>query len=119
MTKVLVADDSETVLLMLQRRLELAGYEVTTAADGEQTLEAMSGSNPPDLVLLDAMMPGISGIETLRRLRGSGDETPVLIVSASSYADEPEEALSAGADGCIPKPFDWEVLIAKIEALTG
>lgn len=119
MTRVLVADDSETVLLMLQRRLEQAGYEVVTAADGEQTLAAMAAADAPDLVLLDAMMPGISGIETLRRLRDAGDKTPVLIVSASSYADEPEEALAAGADGCVPKPFDWDVLLGKIEALTG
>ncbi|MGZ5374861.1 MAG: response regulator transcription factor [Solirubrobacterales bacterium] len=118
MTRILVADDSETVLLMLQRRLELAGYEVVTASDGHRTLEAMAAAEAPDLVLLDAMMPGKSGIEALRELRASGDRTPVLIVSASSFADEPEQALQAGADGCVPKPFDWDELLGKIEALT-
>ena len=117
MTRVLVTDDSETVLLMLRRRLEVAGYEVVTTTDGKGMLEAMA--KDPDIVLLDAMMPGKSGIETLEELRASGDETPVLIISASRYAEEPEEAMAAGANGCVPKPFDWDALIAKIEKLTG
>jgi DNA-binding response OmpR family regulator len=116
-TRVLVADDSETVLLMLRRRLELAGYEVTTAPDGEQALKKTRGKKPPDVILLDAMMPGISGLEAVKQLRDDGDDTPVLIVSASRYADEPEEALSMGANGCVPKPFDWDVLLARIEEL--
>jgi CheY-like chemotaxis protein len=117
-TRILVTDDSETVLLMLQRRLEQAGYEVVTSSDGPGALEVLAGADAPDLVLLDAMMPGKSGIETLHELRASGDETPVLIVSATSYADEPEQAIAAGANGCVPKPFDWDVLMGKIKELT-
>jgi DNA-binding response OmpR family regulator len=116
MTKVLVADDSETVQLMLRRRLEDAGYEVATANDGEGTLEA-AGAEDPDVILLDAMMPGMSGIDALRALRASGDNTPVLLISAYRYGDEPEEAMKMGADGCVGKPFDWESLIRKIEEL--
>ncbi len=117
MTRILVADDSETVLLMLRRRLELAGYEVVTATDGEGALEAIASAEEPDVVLLDAMMPGKSGIEALRELRAAGNEVPVLIVSAYRYGDEPEEALRIGADGCIGKPFEWEGLVSKIEEL--
>lgn len=117
MIKVLVADDSETVQLMLRRRLEDAGYEVATAADGKATLEAL-GVERPDVILLDAMMPGMSGIDALRELRASGDSTPVLLISAYRYGEEPEEAMKLGADDCVGKPFDWDGLIAKIEELT-
>ncbi len=116
MTKVLVADDSETVQLMLRRRLEDEGYEVATAVDGKTTLEALRAERP-DVLLLDAMMPGMSGIEALRELRASGDSTPVLLISAYRYGEEPEEAMKLGADGCVGKPFDWDSLIGQIEEL--
>jgi two-component system, OmpR family, response regulator MprA len=118
MTRVLVVDDSETVLLMLQRRLETAGYEVATAADGQGALDGVAADPSPDVVLLDAMMPGMSGIDALREIRASGDKTPILIVSAYRYGEEPEEALRLGADGCIPKPFEWDDLVGRIEELT-
>jgi DNA-binding response OmpR family regulator len=117
-TRVLVVDDSETVLLMLQRRLETAGYEVATATDGQGAVDGVAADPPPDVVLLDAMMPGMSGIDALREIRASGDKTPVLIISAYRYGEEPEEALRLGADGCIPKPFDWDVLVGRIKELT-
>ena len=83
MIRVLIADDSETILLLLRTRLEMEGYEVLTAADGVEVIEKMSGANPaPDILLLDAMMPRKSGIDALRELRAAGIETPVLIVSA-------------------------------------
>jgi len=118
-TRVLVADDSETVLLMLQRRLEMAGYEVVTAADGKEALEQLkrAGGEQPDLILLDAMMPRMSGVEVLRELRGSGSEIPVLIISAHLDAQEPERMEKAGANGCVPKPFEWDELIGRIEEL--
>lgn len=118
MTRVLVVDDSETVRLVLQRRLEMAGYEVATATDGQGALDGVTADPPPDVVLLDAMMPGMSGIDALREIRASGDKTPVLIVSAHRYGEDPEEALRLGADGCVPKPFDWDELVARIEELT-
>src|SRR6201999_2858478 len=84
MTTVLVADDSETILLLMRTRLELAGYEVETAADGQEVTDQVDpqDADGPDLLLLDAMMPRKSGIDALRELREAGLETPALIVSA-------------------------------------
>ena len=122
MTRVLVADDSETVLLMLERRLEMEGYEVVTAKDGFQALERLkeAGSkNKPDVILLDAMMPNMSGTEVLEELQNSGSKIPVLMISAHLDANEPDRMRSLGASDCIPKPFEWEDLIGRIEELTG
>jgi DNA-binding response OmpR family regulator len=120
MTRLLVADDSETVLLMLQRRLEMSGYEVETAVDGREVVEAVAraGSDgQPDLILLDAMMPRMSGIDALKELRESGVTVPVLIISAHLDVQEPGRMKAAGADGVVPKPFEWDELIARIEEL--
>jgi DNA-binding response OmpR family regulator len=119
-TRLLVADDSETVLLMLQRRLEMAGYEVVTATDGSEALAAVEEAGEerePDLILLDAMMPNMSGIEVLQKLRASGSKIPILIISAHLDAQEPERMKALGADDCVPKPFEWDTLIARIEEL--
>jgi DNA-binding response OmpR family regulator len=118
-TRLLVADDSETVLLMLQRRLEMAGYEVHTATDGVEALEEVErfGKDGPDVILLDAMMPRMSGVEVLQKLRDDGSEVPILMISAHLDANEPERMKSIGADGCVPKPFEWDDLIGRIEEL--
>jgi two-component system response regulator MprA len=119
-TRLLVADDSETVLLMLERRLEMEGYEVITATDGLETLERLkeaSSNQLPDLILLDAMMPKMSGLEVLEELRSSGSKIPVLMISAHLDAQEPERMRKLGATDCIPKPFEWEDLIGRIEEL--
>jgi DNA-binding response OmpR family regulator len=120
MTRLLVADDSETVLLMLQRRLEMEGYEVVTAKDGVEALERLQelGSKEPDVILLDAMMPNKSGTEVLEEIRGKGSEVPILMISAHLDAQEPDRMRSLGATDCIPKPFEWEDLIGRIEELT-
>lgn len=119
MTRLLVADDSETVLLMLQRRLEMEGYEVVTASDGFEALHRLreAGAEKPDVILLDAMMPNMSGTEVLEQLRESGSTIPVLMISAHLDAEEPDRMRSLGATDCIPKPFEWEELIGKIEEL--
>ncbi|MGE5857362.1 MAG: response regulator transcription factor [Solirubrobacterales bacterium] len=120
MTKLLVADDSETVLLMLQRRLEMEGYEVVTATDGVEALERLreAGTNEPDVILLDAMMPNKSGTEVLEELRGGGSKIPVVMISAHLDAQMPDRMRALGATDIIPKPFEWEDLIGKIEELT-
>jgi DNA-binding response OmpR family regulator len=120
LTRLLVADDSETVLLMLERRLEMEGYEVVTATDGFEALERLrnADSAEPDVILLDAMMPNMSGTEVLEQLRDSGSTIPVLMISAHLDAQEPNRMRSLGATDCIPKPFEWEDLIGKIEELT-
>jgi DNA-binding response OmpR family regulator len=118
MTRLLVADDSETVLLMLQRRLEMAGYDVDTATDGEEVLSKLNAAEDEhDVILLDAMMPKKSGVEALEELREAGIETPVLMISAHLDAQEPERMVALGANGCVPKPFEWDVLLARIEEL--
>jgi two-component system response regulator MprA len=121
LTRLLVADDSETVLLMLERRLEMEGYDVVTATDGVEALERLreAGSDEPDVILLDAMMPNMSGTEVLAQLRKSGSKIPVLMISAHLDAQEPNRMRSLGAADCIPKPFEWEHLIGKIEELAG
>jgi CheY-like chemotaxis protein len=119
MTRLLVADDSETVLLMLQRRLEMEGYEVVTAKDGFEALERLRelGSSEPDVILLDAMMPRMSGTEVLAEIRGKGSTIPIVMISAHLDAQEPERMRSLGATDIVPKPFEWDDLIGKIEEL--
>jgi two-component system response regulator MprA len=122
MTRVLVADDSETILLLMQTRLEMEGYEVSTAADGQEAVEALAAAGPdgqPDLILLDAMMPRMSGLDVLRTLRGEGRETPILIVSAHRADETLSEAESLGANACIAKPIDFDDLLGRIASLTG
>jgi two-component system, OmpR family, response regulator MprA len=119
LTRLLVADDSETVLLMLQRRLEMEGYEVVTARDGVEALDALRelGSKEPDVILLDAMMPNKSGTEVLEEIRGKGSDIPIVMISAHLDAQEPERMRKLGATDIVPKPFEWEDLIGKIEEL--
>jgi two-component system, OmpR family, response regulator MprA len=116
-TRLLVADDSETVLLMLQRRLEMEGYEVVTATDGIEALDSFKNAPKPDVILLDAMMPNMSGVEVLQQIRESGSKIPVVIISAHLDAQEPDRMRTLGADDCVPKPFEWDDLIGRIEEL--
>ena len=122
MTRVLVADDSETILLLLRTRLEMEGYEVSTAADGQEAIEMLAeiaAGQEPDLILLDAMMPRMSGLDVLRTLRDEGSETPILIVSAHREEETLTRAEELGADACIAKPIDFEDLLGRIATLTG
>jgi DNA-binding response OmpR family regulator len=121
MKKVLVADDSETILLLMRTRLEMEGYAVTTASNGHEVdaaLAAAGDADRPDLILLDAMMPGKSGLDVLQGLRGAGDETPILIVSAHREEEGLEGAIEMGANGLIGKPIDFDDLLGRIEELT-
>ena len=121
MAKVLLADDSETILLLLRTRLEMEGYEVETAADGQQVVDAVRRSAiPHDVLLLDAMMPRKSGIDALRELRTTGVDTPALIVSAHTDggdANGDRDDLQIAA--YITKPIDFDALFAKLAELTG
>jgi DNA-binding response OmpR family regulator len=120
MIRVLIADDSETILLLLRTRLEMEGYEVITAADGVEVLEAMQRevAAPPDILLLDAMMPRKSGIDALRELRAAGIGTPVLIVSAHQDEMDAGAATDVEVSGYITKPIDFEKLFGRIAELT-
>jgi DNA-binding response OmpR family regulator len=120
MARVLVADDSETILLLMRTRLELAGHVVATAADGQEVIELVT-SDPgahPDVLLLDAMMPRKSGLDALRELRDAGVETPVLIVSAHQNATDADAPTDLEIAGYVTKPIDFDRLLGEIEALT-
>ena len=121
MAKILVADDSETILLLLRTRLEMDGYEVETAADGQEVVEAMHAKAPgegPDLLLLDAMMPRMSGIDALRQLRAEGVDTPALIVSAHQDESDADAPSDLEISGYLTKPIDFELLLSSIAELT-
>jgi CheY-like chemotaxis protein len=119
MAKILLADDSETILLLLRTRLEIEGHEVETAVDGQEVIDKISPTNPPDVLLLDAMMPRKSGIDALRELRAAGIDTPALIVSAHTDGGDGEDHAGLGIDGNITNPIDFERLFSKIAELTG
>jgi two-component system response regulator MprA len=119
MPRVLVADDSETILLLMRTRLELAGYEVETAADGQEVIERLHEPGAlPDLLLLDAMMPRKSGIDALRELRAEGVEMPALIVSAHQDATDANAPSELEVSGYLNKPIDFERLLDSIAELT-
>src|SRR5215204_6317148 len=119
MTCILVADDSETILLLMRTRLEMEGYEVVTAADGQEAideLKARGEERRPDIILLDAMMPRKSGPDVLREMRSRDIQTPVLIVSAHEE-EAAERASGPKANGYIRKPIDFEVLLGRVAEL--
>jgi DNA-binding response OmpR family regulator len=121
MARILVADDSETILLLLQTRLEMEGHEVETARDGQEVTEAVHRADPggtPDLLLLDAMMPRKSGVEALRELRAEGVDTPALIVSAHQSKGDVGAATELEVSGYLTKPIDFDALFASIAELT-
>jgi two-component system alkaline phosphatase synthesis response regulator PhoP len=121
MAKVLVADDSETILLLMRTRLELAGYEVETAADGQEVTEQLQNCDPellPDLLLLDAMMPRKSGLDALRELRAAGIDTPALIVSAHQDPRDADAPTDLQISGYVTKPIDFDRLLLEIDELT-
>jgi CheY-like chemotaxis protein len=121
MARVLVADDSETILLLLRTRLEMAGHEVEAVADGQEVVEALRAKPPgkgPEVLLLDAMMPRMSGIDALRELRAEGVDTPALIVSAHQDEGDTEAPDDLEISGYLTKPIDFELLLASIAELT-
>jgi DNA-binding response OmpR family regulator len=121
MARILVADDSETILLLLRTRLELAGHEVVTAADGQEVTELVGDRGPeplPDLLLLDAMMPRKSGIDALRELRAAGHDVPALIVSAHQNPGDADAPTDLAIDGYVTKTIDFDALLATISELT-
>ena len=120
MARVLIADDSETILLLMRTRLELAGHQVETACDGQEVTEllAAGAGNEPDVLLLDAMMPRKSGIDALRELRAAGLETPALIVSAHQDASDADAPTDLEISGFLTKPIDFDRLLGAVAELT-
>jgi two-component system response regulator MprA len=113
--KVLVVDDEPAVRAALERALR-SHYEVRLAGDGQTALDAMA-ERPVDAMVLDVAMPGIDGLEVCRRLRSSGDRTPVLMLTARDAVDDRVAGLDAGADDYLVKPFALRELQARLRAL--
>lgn len=114
--RLLLVEDDPTLRQALAFNLTREGYEVASAADGEAALEA-ARSNRLDLILLDVMLPGMSGVEVLRVLRREGITTPVIILSAKGDEIDRVVGLKVGADDYVAKPFSRPELLARIEAV--
>ena len=114
--RVLVVDDDKAVRESLRRSLEFNGYDVSLAADGAEALATL-GTPHPDVVVMDVMMPRLDGIETTRALRATGNDVPVLVLTARDAVGDRVEGLDAGADDYLTKPFALQELLARLRAL--
>ena len=114
--RILIAEDDEAVRSAIRRALEHEGYEVTVAEDGARALE-ISKNMPPDLYLLDVMMPKVDGLSVCRTLRQRGDTTPIIVVTARHLVSDRVAGLDAGADDYLVKPFALDELLARVRAL--
>ena len=115
--KILVIEDDPTVGQFVKRGLEEQRWGVDLVANGEEG-ERMAASDAYDLVILDLRLPGKSGIQVLHTLRARGFERPVLVLTAQDAVDAKVETLRAGADDYVTKPFAFEELLARVEALS-
>ncbi|GGV78089.1 response regulator transcription factor [Streptomyces thermoviolaceus] len=113
---VLLAEDDRAIRHALKRALTLEGYAVTAVADGVEAL-AQAHKNPPDVLVLDVMMPGMDGLQVCRELRAEGDRTPILMLTALVETADRIAGLDAGADDYVVKPFDVEEVFARLRAL--
>ena len=114
-TRILIIEDDEAILKFLRRGLAYEGYQVDIAPDGETGL-TLARDHPPDLVILDWMLPGLDGLEVCRRLR-SGGPLPILMLTAKDNVSDRVQGLDAGADDYMVKPFSLDELLARIRAL--
>ena len=115
-TRALIAEDDAEIRQALERILRFEGYHVTSVADGAAALESV-GESPPDVIVLDVMMPFVDGLAVCRRLRERGDRTPILMLTARGDVGDRVEGLDAGADDYLAKPFELEELLARLRAL--
>ncbi|HLC33921.1 MAG TPA: response regulator transcription factor [Anaerolineales bacterium] len=113
--RILVIEDEERIASFLLRGLTYEGYRVDLAGDGPTGL-GLARENPPDLVVLDWMLPGMDGLEVCRRLR-AGSQVPILILTAKDTVEDRVHGLDAGADDYVVKPFAFAELLARIRAL--
>ena len=113
--RVLVSEDEDRIRQFLQRGLTYENYRVDVAADGQTGL-ALARENPPDLVILDWMLPGMDGLEVCRRLRAAGP-VPILMLTAKDAVGDRVAGLDAGADDYLVKPFAFDELLARMRAL--
>lgn len=116
MQRVLVVDDDPALTSVLKRGLAYEGFAVDIAASGKDAL-VVARERLPDLVILDIMMPGMDGLEVLRRLRAADPQLPILMLTAKDAPADQVQGLTEGADDYVVKPFSFEVLVARIRAL--
>ncbi|MGF2943784.1 response regulator transcription factor [Mycobacterium sp. Lab-001] len=114
--RILVVDDDRAVRESLRRSLSFNGYSVELAHDGVEALEKIAAERP-DALVLDVMMPRLDGLEVCRQLRSTGDDLPILVLTARDSVSERVAGLDAGADDYLPKPFALEELLARMRAL--
>ncbi|MGH9801661.1 MAG: response regulator transcription factor [Blastocatellia bacterium] len=115
--RILVVDDETQIARVLRRGLSARGYEVQTASDGEEALSTFS-QWPPDLVITDLSMPQMGGLELCRRLRKLS-QVPIIVLSVKGEERTKVEALDAGADDYVTKPFGIDELLARVRAHCG
>jgi two-component system, OmpR family, response regulator MprA len=115
--KIMVVDDERAVRESLRRALELEGYEIDLAENGEDALRRLQSSGEPDAMILDVLMPGVDGLEVCRRIRAQGSRVPVLMLTARVEIENRVEGLDAGADDYLTKPFALDELTARLRAL--
>jgi two-component system response regulator MprA len=114
--RILVVDDEPAVREALERILHLEGFDVEMACDGREAVRSQAAA-PADAILLDVLMPELDGLEACRRMRDTGDRTPVLMLTARDEVGDRVAGLEAGADDYLPKPFALEELLARLRAL--
>jgi two-component system response regulator MprA len=113
--RILVVDDDSRIRDVLRRQLSYEGYQVELAGDSKEAF-ARVADNPPDLVVLDWMLPGMDGLEICRRLR-QVDDMPIIMLTAKGTLDDKIDGLDSGADDYLVKPFEPEELLARVRAL--
>jgi len=113
---ILIAEDDRAVREAVERAISFEGYDVITARDGSEALQRVLNERP-DLVVLDVMMPIVDGLEACKRLRASGNDVPVLMLTARTEVSDRVAGLDAGADDYLAKPFALEELLARMRAL--
>lgn len=113
--RILIVEDEERLAKFVQLELSYEGYEVTVAHDGLSGLMTARDLDP-DLIILDWMMPGLTGVEVCRRLRQTGSQVPVILLTAKDEVSDRVEGLDAGADDYVVKPFSIEELLARVRA---
>ncbi|NBD17222.1 MAG: response regulator [Cyanobacteria bacterium] len=113
--RILIVEDELKLAQFIELELQYEGYEVTTATDGFDGL-SQARESTPDLLILDWMLPGISGLEICRRLRQTGSTVPVILLTAKDEISDRVEGLDAGADDYVVKPFSIEELFARVRA---
>ena len=113
----MVVDDERAVRESLRRALELEGYQIELAENGEEALYRLDSDAQPDALILDVLMPGVDGLEVCKRLRRTGSKLPVLMLTARDAVENRVAGLDAGADDYVTKPFALEELLARVRAL--